>query len=70
MKLLKVLNVTGRILSAGLLIISHIIMGIIGIIICAVTSQKKICRRYKNQSEKANEADSGSLFITEILKGG
>ena len=47
MKLLKVLNVTGRILFAGLLIISHIIMGIIGIImgiigiiICAVTSQK------------------------------
>lgn len=39
MKLLKVLNVTGRILFAGLLIISHIIMGII-IIICAVTSQK------------------------------
>lgn len=40
MKLLKVLNITGRILFAGLLIISHIIMGIIGIIICAVTSQK------------------------------
>ena len=40
MKLLKVLNVTGRILFAGLLIISHIIMGIIGITICAVTSQK------------------------------
>ncbi len=40
MKLLKVLNVTGRILFAGLLIISYIIMGIIGIIICAVTSQK------------------------------
>lgn len=40
MKLLKVLNVTGRILFVGLLIISHIIMGIIGIIICAVTSQK------------------------------
>lgn len=40
MKLLKVLNVTGRILFAGLLIISRIIRGIIGIIICAVTSQK------------------------------
>ena len=40
MKLLKVLNVTGRILFAGLLIIGHIIMGVIGIIICAVTSQK------------------------------
>ena len=39
MKLSKVLNVTGRILFAGLLIISHII-GVIGLIICAVTSQK------------------------------
>lgn len=40
MKLLKVLNVTGRILFAGLLIISHIIMGIIGIIICAGSPAK------------------------------
>lgn len=40
MKLLKWLEVAGRVLLAGLLIISHIIMGIIGIIICAVTSQK------------------------------
>ena len=40
MKLLKVLNVTGRILFAGLLIIGHIIMDVIGLIICAVTSQK------------------------------
>lgn len=40
MKLLKVLNVTGRILFAGLLIIGYIIMGVIGLIICAVTSQK------------------------------
>lgn len=40
MKLLKVLNVTGRILFAGLLIISHIIMSVIWLIICAVTSQK------------------------------
>lgn len=40
MKLLKVLNATGRILFAGLLIIGHIIMGVIGLIICAVMSQK------------------------------
>lgn len=40
MKLLKWLEVAGRVLLAGLLIISRIIMGIIGIIICAVTSQK------------------------------
>ena len=70
MKLLKVLNVTGRILFAGLLITSHFIMGVIGLIICASSPVKKISKRYKNQSEKANEADSGSSFITEILKGG
>ena len=40
MKLLKWLEVAGRVLLAGVLIIGHIIMGVIGLIICAVTSQK------------------------------
>lgn len=40
MKLLKILKALGRILFAGLLLTGHFIMDIIGIIICAVTSQK------------------------------
>ena len=52
MKLLKVLNVTGRILFAGLLIIGHIIMGVIGLIICAVTSQKKFAGDIKINPKK------------------
>lgn len=38
MKLLKVLNVTGRILFAGLLIVVNVIMNVIGLIIGAITS--------------------------------
>ena len=38
MKLLKVLNVTGRILFAGLLIVGNVIMNVIGLIIGAITS--------------------------------
>lgn len=38
MKLLKVLNVTGRVLLAGVLIVVNVIMNVIGLIIGAITS--------------------------------
>lgn len=38
MKLLKVLNVTGRILFAGLLIVGNVIMNVIGLIIGTIRS--------------------------------
>lgn len=40
MKLLKLLEVAGRVLLAGILITGHFVSEVIGLIIGAVTSQK------------------------------
>ena len=40
MKLLKWLEVAGRVLLAGVLIVGNVIMNVIGLIIGAITSQK------------------------------
>ena len=40
MKLLKWLEVAGRVLLAGVLIVGNVIMNVIGFIIGAITSQK------------------------------
>ena len=37
MKTTKVLGIMGRFLLAGLLVVGHLIMCIIGLIICAIT---------------------------------
>ena len=39
MKVLKVIGTIGRFALAGALIIGHIIMNIVGVLICAITSQ-------------------------------
>lgn len=41
MKLLKLLEVAGRVLLAGVLIVGNVIMNVIGLIIGAITSQKQ-----------------------------
>ena len=40
MKLLKWLEVAGRVLLAGVLVAGHLIVSVIGLIIGAITSQK------------------------------
>ena len=40
MKILKLLEVAGRVLLAGVLIVGNVIMNVIGLIISAITSQK------------------------------
>lgn len=40
MKLLKLLEVAGKILLAGVLIIGHFVMNVIGLIVGAITSQR------------------------------
>lgn len=39
MKALKIVGTVGRFALAGALIIGHFVMGIIGALICAITSQ-------------------------------
>ena len=40
MKALKILEVAGKFLLAGILIIGHCVMNVVGLIIGAITSQK------------------------------
>ena len=39
MKVLKIIGTIGRIAFAGILIAGHFVMNIIGVLICAITSQ-------------------------------
>ena len=40
MKVLKIMEVAGRVLLAGVLIVGNLVMNVIGLIIGAITSQK------------------------------